>query len=69
VGTALYPRAQSWVIRSSSRIHWLIQEFEKGGHMASTECEPIMMVWGLCPPQWGPEAKPLVREAKLNVFL
>jgi len=29
--------------------HWRIQEFEKGGHMASAKRESIMGVWGLCP--------------------
>ena len=41
--------------------------------MASTECEPITGVWGLCP-QRGPGAEPLVRGSggaplKLNTFL
>jgi len=29
--------------------HWRIQEFEKGGHMASAKREPIMGVWGFAP--------------------
>jgi len=40
--------------------HWRIQEFEKGGHMASARRETIMGVWELCP-QWGSGAKSLVR--------
>ena len=47
--------AHSANFRGGSRIR------DWGGHMASTECEPITGVWGLCPQQ-GPGAEPLVRD-------
>jgi len=50
------------------------RSLKRVGHMASAKREPIMGSEGFAP-QWGPEAKPMVRGSggfallKLNVFI